>query len=145
MRAQTATTALQSHHLQIARAALVGGARVIQLRDKSSSLAQLLPIAHELRRLTLQHNALLIVNDRVDIALACDADGVHLGPDDMPPQAARRLLGPHRIIGVSCGDAEEARNAAAHSADYIGAGAVFGTLTKADAGAPSACTRCAPL
>lgn len=127
---------LQSHHLQIAHAALRGGARVIQLRDKSSSLAQLLPIARELRRLTLQHSALLIINDRVDIALACDADGVHLGPDDMPPLDARRLLGPHHVIGVSCGDADEARNAAAQSADYIGAGAVFGTLTKADAGAP---------
>jgi thiamine-phosphate pyrophosphorylase len=127
---------LQSHHLQIARAALCGGARVIQLRDKSSSLAQLLPIAHELRRLTRHHNALLIINDRVDIALACDAHGVHLGPEDMPPLVARRLLGPHRIIGVSCGDVDEARHAAAQSADYIGAGAVFGTLTKADAGAP---------
>jgi thiamine-phosphate pyrophosphorylase len=126
----------QNRHLHIARAALCGGARIIQLRDKSTSLAQLLPIAHQVRRLTLQHNALFIVNDRVDVALACNADGVHLGPDDMPPAAARELLGPHRIIGVSCGDVHEARQAAAQSADYIGAGAVFATITKADAGAP---------
>jgi thiamine-phosphate pyrophosphorylase len=129
-------SAQQSRHVRIARAALNGGARVIQLRDKSSSLAQLLPIGHELRRLTLRHDALLIINDRVDIALACDADGVHLGPDDMPPDAARRLLGPHRIIGVSCGDEEEAQHAATRGADYIGAGAIFVTLTKTDAGAP---------
>jgi thiamine-phosphate diphosphorylase len=127
---------LQSRHLQIARAALASGARIIQLRDKSTALAQLLPIGYELRRLTQQHNALLIINDRVDIALACDADGVHLGPDDMPPEVARRLLGPHRIVGLSCGDVEEARQAAARGADYIGAGAVFATTTKADAGAP---------
>jgi thiamine-phosphate diphosphorylase len=125
-----------SRHLQIARAALRGGARIIQLRDKSTSLAQLLPIARELRRLTRQYNALMIINDRVDLALACDADGVHLGPDDMPPAAARRLLGSHQIIGVSCGDVGEARQAAALGADYIGAGAVFATMTKADAGPP---------
>lgn len=123
-------------HIAIARAALRGGAGIIQLRDKSASPAQLLPIARELRRLTQQSGALFIVNDRVDMALACDADGVHLGPDDLPIADARRLLGPHRIIGASCGDIEEARRAAQQGADYIGAGAVFATTTKSDAGAP---------
>jgi thiamine-phosphate diphosphorylase len=123
-------------HAAIARAALKGGAGIIQLRDKSASAAQLLPIARELRRLTRDSGALFILNDRVDMALACDADGVHLGPDDLPLADARRLLGPHLIIGASCGDMEEARRAAPLGADYIGAGAVFATTTKSDAGAP---------
>jgi thiamine-phosphate pyrophosphorylase len=133
---QNSAPPVDSPHLQIARAALSGGARIVQLRDKGSSMAQLLPVAKQLRRLTHRYGALLIVNDRIDVALACEADGVHLGPDDMPVADARRLLGPHRIIGVSCGDAAEARRAAAGGADYIGAGAVFGTATKSDAGAP---------
>lgn len=123
-------------HIAIARAALRGGAGIIQLRDKSASAAQLLPVARELRRLTQLSGALFILNDRVDMALACDADGVHLGPDDLPLADARRRLSPHCIIGASCGDIEEARRAAQRGADYIGAGAVFATTTKSDAGAP---------
>lgn len=123
-------------HIAMARAALSGGARIIQLRDKSMTTARLLPVARELRCLTRRSGALLIVNDRVDIALACDADGVHLGPDDLPVADARRLLGPHCIIGVSCGDVEAAHRAEQCGADYIGAGAVFTTATKDDAGAP---------
>ncbi|MDQ3815324.1 MAG: thiamine phosphate synthase [Armatimonadota bacterium] len=123
-------------HSVIARAALAGGAAIIQLRDKSSSLPRLLETARELRRLTRSARALFIINDRVDVALAVQADGVHLGPDDMPLAEARRVLGPHRLIGASCGDVEEARRAERAGADYIGAGAIFGTATKHDAGAP---------
>lgn len=122
-------------HETMARAALAGGARIVQLRDKTLSVAQLLPLAEKLRDMAHECGALFLVNDRVDLALACGADGVHLGPDDLPVSVARRLM-PQRIIGASCGGAEEARRAASEGADYIGAGAVFGTQTKADAGAP---------
>ncbi len=122
-------------HEAMARAALAGGARIIQLRDKTLTLAQLLPLACALRELAHRHGALFLINDRIDLALACGADGVHLGPDDLPVHIARRLM-PQGIIGASCGDEEEARRAEDAGADYIGAGAVFGTQTKADAGAP---------
>ena len=125
---------LGGRHLAIARAALSGGASIVQLRDKTTPLRQLLPIAQELRRLTRAANALFIVNDRADIALAIGADGVHLGPDDLPVADARRVLGPHKIIGASCGSVEEAIAAHGAGADYIGAGAIFGTQTKLDAG-----------
>jgi thiamine-phosphate pyrophosphorylase len=121
-------------HLPIARAALAGGAQIIQLRDKETSLPHLLAIADEMRRLTRQYNALFIINDRADLTLCCEADGVHLGPDDLPVGAVRRLLGPHRIIGASCGTKEEALAAWHAGADYIGCGAIFGTQTKSDAG-----------
>ena len=119
----------------MARAALSNGARIVQLRDKAASGAQLLRFAQELRELTSRHDALLLINDRIDIALASGADGVHLGPDDLLLSAARQLL-PFQIIGASCGTLEEARHAERLGADYIGVGAVFGTQTKHDAGAP---------
>lgn len=122
-------------HIEIARAALAGGAAIIQLRDKSSSIRALLPVARVLRTMAREAGALFLVNDRIDLALAVEADGVHLGPDDMPLPEARRLLGPHRLLGASCGDVQEARAAYRAGADYIGAGAVFGTATKSDAGA----------
>lgn len=122
-------------HFAMARAALIGGARIVQLRDKVATGAQLLREAQHLRELTLSHNALLIINDRIDVALACGADGVHLGPDDLPLETARKLM-PFQIIGASCGTLEEARRAQQLSANYIGVGAVFGTQTKHDAGAP---------
>jgi len=121
-------------HLAIARAALAGGARIIQLRDKTTPLARLLPTGRDLRRLTREAGALLIVNDRIDLALAIEADGAHVGPDDLAPHDARRLLGHHRLLGVSCGSPAEARRAEQCGASYIGAGAVFSTATKADAG-----------
>jgi thiamine-phosphate pyrophosphorylase len=123
-------------HLAIARAALAGGAAIVQLRDKSTPLHGLLPVARTLRRLTRQAGALFIVNDRIDVALAVEADGAHLGPDDLPVAAARRALGPHFLLGASCGNAGEARHATDSGADYIGAGAVFATGTKPDAGQP---------
>ena len=121
-------------HEALARAALQGGARVLQLRDKTLTTVQLLPVAHRLRQLTRQAGALFILNDRCDVALACEADGVHVGPDDLPPRDARRILGADKIIGVSCGDEDEAREAQTAGANYIGAGAIFGTQTKLDAG-----------
>lgn len=126
--------ALGGGHLAIARAALKGGARIIQLRDKSTPLSQLLPIAREIRRLTRAANALFMMNDRADLALAVGADGVHLGPDDLPVALARHILGPHKMIGASCNSPAEAVVAWRAGADYIGAGAIFGTQTKLDAG-----------
>jgi len=122
-------------HQAMARSAIAGGARIIQLRAKSLTLAQLLPLARAVREMAHEQGALFLINDRVDLALACGADGVHLGPDDLPVGIARRLM-PGGIIGASCGDAEEAQRAEREGANYIGAGAVFGTQTKADAGAP---------
>lgn len=119
----------------ITAAALAGGARLIQLRDKNGQAPALVATAKRLRRLTRAAGALLIVNDRVDVALAADADGVHLGPEDLPPEDARRLLGPDRLIGVSVSTVAEA-HAAAPFASYFGVGSIYATRTKSDAGEP---------
>jgi len=120
--------------LSVATAALDGGATIIQLRDKTASTRVLIEEGLALRALTRERGALLIVNDRVDVALAIEADGVHVGQDDMPAALARRLLGPHRILGVSAATMEEAEVAVAGGADYLGVGPIFPTRGKADAG-----------
>jgi thiamine-phosphate pyrophosphorylase len=120
--------------LTVATAALEGGATVIQLRNKTASTRVLIAEGLALRALTREHGALLIVNDRVDVALAVDADGVHVGQDDMPAALARRLLGSQHILGVSASTLEEAEEAAATGADYLGIGPIFPTVAKADAG-----------
>lgn len=123
-------------HLDIARAAVAGGASVLQLRDKEATTRQLLEWARAIRDLTMRTETLFIINDRVDIALAADADGVHLGDDDMPVPIARRLLGAGKIIGRSVANEEEALRAVAEGADYVSIGSVFSTSTKPDAGEP---------
>lgn len=120
------------HH--VAALAAAGGAGVIQLRDKHAGTRTLLRKAMAIKK-ELSDRALFIVNDRLDVALAADADGVHLGQDDMPADIARRILGPDKIIGVSVSSIEEARKAVADGADYLGASAVFATPTKTDADA----------
>jgi thiamine-phosphate pyrophosphorylase len=122
--------------LTVARAALAGGATVIQLRDKTASTALLLAEGRALRELTRSYGALLIINDRVDIALAVKADGVHIGQDDLPANLARQLLGPERILGMSAGNITEAQIAIAAGADYLGVGPIYGTRSKSDAGQP---------
>lgn len=122
--------------LTVVRLALTGGATVIQLRDKAASTSLLYEEGRALRTLTRQYGALLIINDRVDVALAVDADGAHLGQDDLPASVARQLLGPKRILGISAGNATEATAAIAAGADYLGIGPIFGTQSKADAGSP---------
>ncbi len=123
--------------VSVAQAALEGGATVIQLRDKQASTRQLVEEGLALRRLTREHGALLIVNDRIDVALAVEADGAHLGQDDdMPVHLARQILGPERILGVSAGNLTEADVAIAAHADYISVGAIYATRSKHDAGAP---------
>ena len=123
--------------LHVAIAALNGGATVIQLRDKLANTRTLVQEGVALRRLTRERGALLIVNDRVDVALAIDADGAHVGQDDMPAARARQLLGPQRILGVSAASIQEAEEAVASGADYLGVGPIFPSLGKADAGEPT--------
>lgn len=130
--------------LTVARAALAGGAKIIQLRDKRASTPAIVETARQLNALAREHNALFIVNDRVDVALASGADGVHLGPDDLSPCDARRLLGPDAIIGVSVSDVAEAL-AVAPYVSYLGVGAIFGSTTKLDAGPPVGVERIAEV
>jgi thiamine monophosphate synthase len=160
-------------HADVARAALAGGARAIQLRDKDMAVRELLAAAEEIRGLCAAAGALFVVNDRLDVALAAQADGVHLGPDDMPVAAARRALvgdcpgfpgarggnpdctpryagrarapvsrgsalarqGWRRfVIGASVSTVEDAKQAVADGADYLGVGSIFATETKPDSG-----------
>jgi thiamine-phosphate pyrophosphorylase len=124
-------------HLQIAQDAIAGGAEVIQLRDKNASGKKLYETGLELRDLTRERNITFIVNDRIDLAVDLDAEGVHLGQSDIPADAARRLLGPHKILGVSAASLMEAVRAEANGADYLGVGPIFEARnTKADAGNP---------
>ncbi|NLV27600.1 MAG: thiamine phosphate synthase [Methanomicrobiales archaeon] len=123
-----------SSHVRIAQDALIGGARIIQLRDKKRSGAELYAIAKEIRNLCNMYNAGFIVNDRVDIALLSGADGVHLGQDDLPLTVVRPLFPPPFIIGISVGSVDEAVLAEEGGADYLGVGPIFSTETKKDAG-----------
>jgi thiamine-phosphate pyrophosphorylase len=119
--------------VDLAAALLAGGARVLQLRLKASSACEVLEVARAVQPLVRRAGALLIVNDRPDVARAAEADGVHLGQDDLPVPAARVLLGPLAIVGVSTHSPGQALAAAAAGADYIGVGPVFTTTTKAHA------------
>ncbi|WP_270179272.1 thiamine phosphate synthase [Alkalihalobacillus sp. CinArs1] len=112
--------------------AMLGGAEIIQLRDKHSSKKVILEKARILRELTSKHNVTFIVNDHIDVALAVDADGVHLGQDDLPISVARQIIGTDKIIGISTHKIEEARLAEKEGADYIGAGPVYKTNSKSD-------------
>ena len=124
-------------HLQIAEAAILGGADVLQLRDKESSGERIFRVALQLRKLTRAAKVPLIVNDRLDIALAVDADGVHLGQADLPASVARDIMGSGRILGVSAETVAEAVAAEKDGADYLGVGPVFDARgTKPDAGEP---------
>ena len=112
--------------------ALAGGSRMIQLRDKDWPSGRLLPLAEKLRAACAAAGATFIVNDRVDLALAVGADGVHLGQDDLPARAARPLLRPGMILGISTHSVEQARAAQADGADYVAVGSMFATTSKAD-------------
>jgi thiamine-phosphate pyrophosphorylase len=112
-------------------AALKGGLTLVQYRDKNTDDRERLANAYKLRQLCRDYGALFIMNDRVDLALAVDADGVHLGQQDVTFSVARQILGPHRIIGRSTTNAQEMKSAIAEGADYIGVGPVYETPTKA--------------
>jgi thiamine-phosphate diphosphorylase len=111
-------------------AVLEGGCRVVQLREKSLPPADLHPIALALRRRCRDMGCLFIVNDRVDLALAVEADGVHLGQEDLPASTARRLLRAGMILGVSTHDEAQARRARDDGADYVAVGSMFPTASK---------------
>ncbi|MDR7427070.1 MAG: thiamine phosphate synthase [Armatimonadota bacterium] len=123
-------------HEEIAAAAVAGGATVVQLRDKELTTRQMVETAVRMLALVRPAGVPLVINDRVDVVLAADADGVHVGPDDLTVEAARRILGPDRIVGASAGTVEEAVQAEREGADYLGVGSVFETASKADAGPP---------
>ena len=114
------------------REALEGGVTLVQYRAKTASSAEMYAEALQLKALCDSFNVPLIINDRLDIAMAVGAAGVHLGQDDLPCAAARRILGEEYLIGVSAHNPAEARAALLCGADYLGCGAVFGTATKAD-------------
>jgi thiamine-phosphate pyrophosphorylase len=121
--------------LEAVEAALKGGVKAVQLREKDLGTRELLKLAYKLRQLTMKHDARLFINDRVDIALAVDADGVHLGARSMPPYAVRRFAW-KLIIGVSTHSLEEAEKAEKFGADFITLGPVFETPSKLKYGAP---------
>ncbi|KAL2511866.1 Thiamine biosynthetic bifunctional enzyme TH1 [Abeliophyllum distichum] len=112
------------------KAAVEGGATIVQLREKDADTRDFLEAAKTCLEICRQHGVPLLINDRVDIALACDADGVHVGQSDLPARVVRTLLGPDKIIGVSCKTREQAHVAWIEGADYIGCGGVYPTNTK---------------
>ena len=120
----------------VVEAALRGGARAFQLREKDLSPRELYPLAIEMRQLTQTYGARLLINDRVDVALAVDADGVHLTTTSLPASIARHVLGPERLIGVSTHTLAEAQAAADEGADFVVFGPVFFTPSKAPYGEP---------
>ena len=115
---------------QIVAQLLLGGAKLIQLRDKQASARELLESARACRKLTRAMGATLIINDRVDVALAAEADGVHLGQEDMTPDKAREVLGPAAIIGLSTHSLDQFRAGMKTSANYLALGPIFATTTK---------------
>ncbi len=128
-------TVLQSRfsHLELARMAIKGGADTIQFRQKVGTTREMIEIVRQLKQLCQDSGVTLVVNDRLDVAIAAEADGVHLGQDDFPIPLARKLLGESRIIGGSAASLEEAQKCLAEGADYIGFGPVYPTESKADA------------
>ncbi|CEP69250.1 Aldolase-type TIM barrel [Moorella glycerini] len=122
--------------LELVRQALAGGATAIQLREKDLPAREQVELGREIRQLTRAAGATFIVNDRLDVALAVEADGVHIGQEDLPAKVARELLGPGKILGVSTGTVLEARQAVVDGADYLGVGSIYATRSKEDAGEP---------
>ncbi|MDA0988077.1 MAG: thiamine phosphate synthase [Chloroflexi bacterium] len=116
--------------VELTQAVLLGGAQVIQLRDKLHDKGDVLPIARRIRDLCDRHGALLIINDHADLAVACDAHGLHLGQHDLPIEEARAILRSHQIIGKSNALLEEALESERQGADYLAVGAIFPTDTK---------------
>ncbi len=121
-------------HEEIAQQAVLGGAGIIQLRDKNLSCTELAVVGREIAVITREAGAVFIVNDRLDVAIACGADGVHLGQGDLRAGTARQLAPPGFIIGVSVGTVEEAVEAEREGADYIALSPTFSTASKDDAG-----------
>lgn len=113
--------------------AIRGGCTLVQLREKEASSGEFYERALRLKKVTDYFHVPLIIDDRIDIMLAVDAAGVHLGQSDLPAEAARQIIGPDKILGVSARTVEDAENAESDGADYLGVGAVYPTTTKGDA------------
>jgi len=124
-------------HVQLAELAIAGGADAIQFRQKTGETIQMIRIGEQIQTLCKRAGISFIINDRVDVAIASHADGVHLGQGDFPIPLARKLLGEEAIIGGSAGNAEEARKCFLEGVDYIGFGPVYPTSSKEDAGPAS--------
>ena len=122
----------QSFFVQIEEA-LKGGVTLLQLREKDKPKSEIFQEALEVKKICEKYNVPLIINDDVELAKSIDADGVHVGQSDTEAGEARRILGPDKIVGVTAKTVEQAKAAQAAGADYLGSGAVFGTVTKADA------------
>lgn len=118
--------------IQVMEEAILGGVDIIQLRDKYSSKKEVLKKAKLLKELTQKYDIPLIINDHIDVALAVNADGIHIGQDDLPLEEARKIIGKNKIIGISTHEIEEAREAQKNGADYIGVGPIFPTKSKVD-------------
>jgi thiamine-phosphate pyrophosphorylase len=117
--------------------AIKAGVKIIQYREKELPMRKMFEEATKLRNMTRRNNVLLIINDRIDLSMAVEADGVHLGQDDMPYESARKLLGDDKIIGLTAHNVPEAMEAEKLGADYIGVSPIFSTTTKKDAGEPA--------
>lgn len=117
--------------------AILGGVTLIQLREKNANSLEFYELAVKVKELTAKYDIPLIINDRLDIAMAVDAEGVHVGQNDMPANVARNIIGEDKILGVSVSTLEEAKKAVDDGADYIGVGALFPTDTKTDANSVS--------
>jgi thiamine-phosphate pyrophosphorylase len=113
--------------------AVEAGCKIIQYREKNKSTKEMIDEASEIKRIC-SDSAIFLVNDRIDVALAVDTDGVHIGQDDMPIEIAKKLLGPDKIIGLTVHNVDEAIEAEKKGADYVGLGSIFDTSTKKDAG-----------
>ena len=123
----------EEEFLNIIEEAIKGGTSIVQLREKTASTKDFYQLALKVKEITTRYDVPLLINDRIDIALAIDSEGVHLGQDDMPADIARKIIGDDKILGVSASTVEEAIKAQIDGADYIGSGAVFPTATKDDA------------
>ncbi|MBQ3793391.1 MAG: thiamine phosphate synthase, partial [Lachnospiraceae bacterium] len=116
--------------LQKVEAALQGGVTILQLREKEKSTREYMELATKVHAITKKCGVPLIIDDRVDVALAIDAEGVHVGQSDMPVDIARKLMGPEKIVGATTKTVEQAREAYEKGADYLGVGAIYPTTTK---------------
>jgi thiamine-phosphate diphosphorylase len=120
--------------LETVEAALIGGVTAVQLREKGATDREILATAERVRELCLEHGAAFFLNDRLDLALAAQADGIHLGVDDLPIPAARRIAGPELTMGFSPESDLGARSARIEGGSYLGVGPIYGTKSKSDAG-----------
>ena len=124
---------LEGRFEAVVEEAIQGGVTLVQLREKEGDTGLLYERAEKLKKITERLHIPLIIDDRIDIMMAVDADGVHVGQSDMPASIARKMIGPDKILGVSAGSLKEAVKAEADGADYLGVGAMFPTDTKKDA------------